>query len=620
MFDSYTVKKMLPRLLIAVVLIQLSWFLFTGMIQLTNAIAYGIEGLIYAPFKASGASLSLGSVFLLITGDGNSAANGAVIGTGFAALAGGAGAVALGVANAGVLFAMAGTILLSLLIGFFVLVLRQVVLLALLVIAPLALVAWILPNTEKYWKLWYESFSKLLLMFPMIMAMIAAGRAFGYVAATSTASTSGPENIIKMLIVFLGFFGPFFLIPKTFQLAGSTFGSLTGMVNDKSRGGFDRLKNYRGRKAKEGFQDAKSGNRWKNAPQNSLRSKMNTRGQQLAHISKAGLRPGEMRDRLGAATAMTNKANLENALKGEVGDYATWMMDDDLNRAASESTDEASLRQRLVAADARLEANGKSKKFSSPEAMDAAVAKVQATRRAMDATTFKRVTTLQAIAGGTAYNTAAESWQAIGNAAGDDDTVLGDMVSKARSSSMSAGRFDVGGAGFGDTMNLAKGLRGSHDQATMDNANADHLNKVIEAQGPGVLTHSSMKPRAVEQSIPALKKRLTAAKARSDTLGDPSYYERELAMISSVHDQMAASSPQNARKLAEGIFDEKQEWGTTIQQDMEAARSSTVFQATHKEFNSQINAAAAANAQAVGAAGAPGQQPGQQQPPLAPPQ
>lgn len=257
MFDAYTIKKVLPRLVIGVILIQLSWFLFTGMIQLVNALAWGLEALIYAPFGGVNQLESFSSMLSNLAG-GNGTGTGLFLG-----LAGAVGAgFALGIAG---IVSLALTAIVGLFIGFAVLILRQVVLLALLLVAPLALVAWILPGTEKIWKIWWESFSKLLLMFPMVVGLVAAGRVFASVASkagTGGAQAGGLGTIIDVFIIVLGIFGPFFLIPKTFQLAGGAFANLTGMVNDRSRGFFDKQREKRKGYVAKNVNDFKAGDRF----------------------------------------------------------------------------------------------------------------------------------------------------------------------------------------------------------------------------------------------------------------------------------------------------------------------------------------------------------------------
>lgn len=215
MFDAYTIKKVLPRLVAAAILIQLSWTLFTLLVRITGEISWGVEGLLYAPFGGRQA-LELGTILEKAVGNG----------TLTAALAAGVGWVALGAPG---LLALAITIVLALIVAIFVLTVRQVLIIMLLVTAPIALVAWILPNTEKVWQLWWGTFSKLLLMYPLILLLLASGRITAKIVAESDVS-----ELIKFIVIIIAFFGPFFLIAKTFQFAGGALASVGGALSGRA--------------------------------------------------------------------------------------------------------------------------------------------------------------------------------------------------------------------------------------------------------------------------------------------------------------------------------------------------------------------------------------------------
>src|SRR5262249_41408217 len=136
------------------------------------------------------------------------------------------------------------------------------------ILAPLALVAWILPGTKKYWDIWQETFSKLLLMFPIVVAVLAAGRIFAKVVAQDYFGAlpnifapihAGAAHLfggfpsffavdlgpgITFFVIVIGFFGPYWFLPKTFQWGGNFLKSISGVVNDRSKGLFDRPRNY----------------------------------------------------------------------------------------------------------------------------------------------------------------------------------------------------------------------------------------------------------------------------------------------------------------------------------------------------------------------------------------
>lgn len=267
MFSAYTIKKVLPRLVIAVIAIQLSWWLCIAAIQLNNAIAHGIEGLLYAPF---GGAKGVGLVNSLATtgaaGVGAAATSGVAIGS-IAAVG-----IAAGPGTVIGLLAMAGTALLGALIALFLLVLRRVVIVFLVLTAPIAIIAWVLPGTQKLWKLWWESFMKLLLVYPMILGLIAAGKIAAYVT-----SQTSENSFLAFFIIVICYFGPFFLIPALLKLSGAAFATITGAVNNRSKGAFDRLRNVRANEAKKNKARFLAGSRY--SERNALGRRVNRIGQ-----------------------------------------------------------------------------------------------------------------------------------------------------------------------------------------------------------------------------------------------------------------------------------------------------------------------------------------------------
>ncbi len=232
--DAYTIRKVLPRLLIVSLLISISWPGLRFIVQLFYDLGYGVRFLIQNPFAGQ-----LDSTIKLGGGQGTAV----LFATPVAFLA-------LGVFG---LITFVGTALLAALIAFIVLILRQIVVTVLVIIAPVALVLYILPNTQKYWKIWMDSFGGALLMFPIISAIIAAGRVFAAVAI------SGGGDSIGSFIAFGAYFAPYFMIPATFKLAGGALRNISGAVNDRGRGGFDRLKKARQANTGKRIKAARSG-------------------------------------------------------------------------------------------------------------------------------------------------------------------------------------------------------------------------------------------------------------------------------------------------------------------------------------------------------------------------
>jgi hypothetical protein len=82
---------------------------------------------------------------------------------------------------------------------------------------------------------------KLLLIYPIIMALLAIGRVFAEIVQ----GAPGTQGLVEVIIKLVAYIGPFFLIPAAFKYAGGIFANIAGIVNDKERGPLDRLRKGR---------------------------------------------------------------------------------------------------------------------------------------------------------------------------------------------------------------------------------------------------------------------------------------------------------------------------------------------------------------------------------------
>ena len=163
---SWGVKKLLPRLVLAAVAMNLSFFVCEILIDLSNVFGVSIKELFDG--VASNVASAAGTSITATVGNGNGW--GSVAGTVLDVVAMGAiGYFAL---------TMFGSLLLAavlvLLMILFILIARQVLIVLLVVLAPLAFVAFILPNTQKLFKRWWDLLFALLMLFPIIGAVYGA--------------------------------------------------------------------------------------------------------------------------------------------------------------------------------------------------------------------------------------------------------------------------------------------------------------------------------------------------------------------------------------------------------------------------------------------------------------
>lgn len=132
----------------------------------------------------------------------------------------------------------------ALLVALVVLTLREVAIIFLILISPIALVLWVLPGTEQWAKRWWGLFTKLLLMYPAFMALLAIGEVMSAVAAGQNGGNNSATGAIENVIAIAIYLIPFFMLPFLFKMMGGVMGQVAGMVNDREKGLIDRSKNW----------------------------------------------------------------------------------------------------------------------------------------------------------------------------------------------------------------------------------------------------------------------------------------------------------------------------------------------------------------------------------------
>lgn len=243
-FDNYTVKKILPRLIAAAVLIQFSYLLVGLLVDISNVLGKGIDSLMYAAIPAaakngnSGGSLIAGSIEAVILG-----------------LVGGYAAFTAGFAVP-LLLALVSA-LLGLIAVFLTLQIRLMLISFLIVLAPVAILLWVLPNTEKYFKIWRETLIKLLLMYPIIVLLLATSSLFSVIIANSGDAATNFQKLLGAMAPILAFF----LIPTTFKYAGKSLGAVSSFASRQTS---------RGQKGIDGLKGKSKQNRAYNREQKSL--------------------------------------------------------------------------------------------------------------------------------------------------------------------------------------------------------------------------------------------------------------------------------------------------------------------------------------------------------------
>lgn len=221
--DNYGIKRILPRLIIAVIMVNLSYLISAVLVDISNIIGAGIMDVFT---KIQNSIVVPGDPFNDISWSqlfGHLSVGAATI-WGISVAASGAGNIfwMLGIALIGALISVA--------IGLVTISLRQGVVLILIMIAPLAFVAYLLPNTEKWFTKWKNILGQMLIFYPMFSFLYGASKLAGWAIIHSTDDS--------LLIVLLGMavqVFPLFMTASLLKMSNTILGSISS--------GLERLSN-----------------------------------------------------------------------------------------------------------------------------------------------------------------------------------------------------------------------------------------------------------------------------------------------------------------------------------------------------------------------------------------
>ena len=224
--SNYGIKKMLPKIVIAAILVNVSYWICAIAVDLSNILGTAIKDLIDG--------LNAG----LINEDAQSG-NG--VWSKLAAIVLVAGVALL--VGLSAFLPMVILAVMAIVTVLLVLTLRQGLIILLIVIAPLAFVAYLLPNTEQWFKKWMGLFQVLLLMFPIISLIFAASSLAGTIIGNSANDVENEGIKIALQSMAAGVtIIPLFITPIVLKAAGGILGKVGAFVNNPNRGPFDRMR------------------------------------------------------------------------------------------------------------------------------------------------------------------------------------------------------------------------------------------------------------------------------------------------------------------------------------------------------------------------------------------
>lgn len=214
--DNYGIKRILPKLIVTAILINISFLICQLLVDVSNILGVGLKNL-FSSIQIEGATVSTGQQAL------TTAVSGMIAGMGGAAAA----ATAEMWLPALIVPLLIGliSILISVIFMFILLGIRQAGVIILVVISPVAFVLYMLPNTKPLFDKWKKMFEGLLMLFPICGAMI-GGCALAGEILKSTSDGFWVSLLAALLTVV-----PFFFVPKLLKGSFAAMGNIGGKIS-----------------------------------------------------------------------------------------------------------------------------------------------------------------------------------------------------------------------------------------------------------------------------------------------------------------------------------------------------------------------------------------------------
>lgn len=223
--SNYGIKKMLPKIIVFAILVNISWYISVIMIDISNILGHSLFEWLSGDgtWQFSSDSQSEDSPVEQILSGGNTAA---AIGVGTAAAISGAFAAGSSI----LLFIFSAALALIMMV--FILLIRQAAVIVLVVVSPVAFVAGILPNTEGFFKKWMKFFKNMLMIYP-ICSLIVGGSIF----VSNLLYNNESSPLLKVAYGLLPILSLFTIV----AIIKSVLSIIDGLTGGNLRGTLDRM-------------------------------------------------------------------------------------------------------------------------------------------------------------------------------------------------------------------------------------------------------------------------------------------------------------------------------------------------------------------------------------------
>lgn len=239
--DNYGIKKVLPKLIMGAILINLSYVICQLSVDLSNILGYGIKS-VFEGLAPDIDSITVAQEGAQGTGSTHSVAGTFILLVGIIVAITAPAILALGPHILIPVFMGLISVIIAIIFCFILLAVRKAFAVLLVIISPLAFMCYILPNTKSLFDKWFTAFKAMLLAFPICSAMIYGGQFVGSLLIDAAGASNVPFTLALCAAVIS--IMPVFMIPKVIRGSMSMIsGGLTrmqGALTGRARGAAGR--------------------------------------------------------------------------------------------------------------------------------------------------------------------------------------------------------------------------------------------------------------------------------------------------------------------------------------------------------------------------------------------
>lgn len=202
---AYDVRRMLPRIVVLAIAVNLSFYICAALVDVSNITGQGVYDILISRTTSGNLDTLNVNVAASIFG---------VVG----------GAIAI--------IFLGGAAIVGLIIILLAVTFRQVALVVLTIISPIAFALYTLPNTEKWGKQWMNTFVSMLMVYPMFMLVWGASQLVANIVATT--DPNGGISVGAFVTNILCSVAPAFAIMPLFKKSGALLGGVVGAMAGSS--------------------------------------------------------------------------------------------------------------------------------------------------------------------------------------------------------------------------------------------------------------------------------------------------------------------------------------------------------------------------------------------------